>query len=212
MVYLKISALRPWLFLIIYVIKEYDIYMLDKWIISMLKIVLLSVFFSAHGVATEVVSGEFELVDHNGNLVTQSTYSNKLRLVFFGFTRCPIICPTTMSEISKVMSLLGERSHQVQPIFISIDPDYDTPETVADYISIFHPSIVGLTGTPDQTKRAANSYNVTYGKGPVNSMGYAEEIYHTSYLYLMDRNGDLLDLIGYGAKPNVILDKMKEYL
>lgn len=117
-----------------------------------------------------------------------------------------------MSQISKVMSLLGERSHQVQPIFISIDPDYDTTETIADYISVFHPSIVGLTGTVDQIERAANNYNVTYGQGPVNSLGDAEEIYHTSYLYLMDRNGDLIDLIGYGAKPKVILEKMKEYL
>jgi cytochrome oxidase Cu insertion factor (SCO1/SenC/PrrC family) len=169
-------------------------------------------FFSFHGVSAEVVSGEFDLMDHNGNLVTESTYSNKLRLVFFGFTRCPIICPTTMSQISKVMSLLADRSDQVQPIFISIDPDYDTTETVADYISVFHPSVVGLTGTVDQIERAANNYNVTYGQGAVNSLGDAEEIYHTSYLYLMDRNGDLIDLIGYGAKPKVILEKMKEYL
>lgn len=204
--------LRPWLFLIIYVIKGSAIYILDRWVISTLKTVLLSVCFSFHGVSAEVVSGEFDLMDHNGNLVTESTYSNKLRLVFFGFTRCPIICPTTMSQISKVMSLLGERSHQVQPIFISIDPDYDTTETIADYISVFHPSIVGLTGTVDQIERAANNYNVTYGQGPVNSLGDAEEIYHTSYLYLMDRNGDLIDLIGYGAKPKVILEKMKEYL
>lgn len=187
-------------------------YMLDNRVILKVKIILILVCLSFYGIAEDVVSGKFELVDHNGNLVTQSTYGEKLRLVFFGFTRCPIICPTTMSDITKVMSLLGARAHELQPIFISVDPDYDTPVIVAEYISTFHPSIVGLSGTPSQVMHAADSYNVTYGHGPANSLGDISEIYHTSYLYLMDRNGSLLDLIGYGTKPEVILEKLEEYL
>lgn len=177
-----------------------------------LRVGLVWAFLFSHGVAAEIVSGEFELVDHRGSRVTQSSYNDKLRLVFFGFTRCPIICPTTLSEVSKVMPMLDNRMDQVQPIFISIDPEYDTIETVADYVSVFHPSVVGLTGSAEQVRQAANNFNVTYGKGPANTLDEAEEIFHSSYLYLMDRDGGLLDVIGYGAKPTLILEKLEQYL
>ena len=185
---------------------------LKKLAKSCLRVGLVWVLLFSHGVAAEIVSGEFELVDHKGNRVTQSSYNKKLRQVFFGFTRCPIICPTTLSEVSKAMHMLDKRIDQVQPIFISIDPQYDTIETVANYVSVFHPSVVGLTGSAEQVKRAAKSHNVTYGKGSVNSLDEAEEIFHSSYLYLMGRNGDLLDVIGYGAKPELILEKLEQYL
>ena len=177
-----------------------------------LSVGLVWAFLFSYGASAEIVSGEFELVDHKGNRVNQSSYNNKLRLVFFGFTRCPIICPTTLSEVSKVMPMLDKRMDQVQPIFISIDPEYDTIETAADYVSVFHHSVVGLTGSAEQVKQAAESFNVTYGKGPVNSLDEAEEIFHSSYLYLMDRDGGLLDVIGYGAKPKLILEKLEQYL
>lgn len=173
---------------------------------------LIACLLSLNCWAGEVISGDFELIDHTGQLVTKSSYNNKIRLVFFGFTRCPIICPTTMFELSKVMKMLKNRADRVQPIFISIDPDNDTTETLAKYVSAFHPSVVGLTGTTKQVKRAAEAFNVTYGKGPVNNADNSEEVYHSSYLYLMDRNGNLLDVIGYGTKPEIILEKLEQYL
>lgn len=205
-------ALRLWLFQTTYVINMSSFLRLKNLVNSCLVFGLVWAHLFSYGVAAEIVSGDFKLVDHRGNLVNKSSYNNKLRLVFFGFTRCPIICPTTLSEVSKVMSMLDKRMNQVQPIFISIDPEYDTIETVADYVSVFHPSVVGLTGSAEQVKWAAQNFNVTYGKGPVNSLDEAEEIFHSSYLYLMDRNGDLLDVIGYGTKSKLILEKLEQYL
>lgn len=160
--------------------------------------------------AADTVTGHFELVDHHGQTVTEASYEGRLRLVFFGFTRCPVICPTTMVEVTRVMGQLGERSGQVQPIFISIDPDNDTTDVVASYVGHFHPAVVGLTGTREQIANAARSFNVTYGGTNVGAQDV--EIYHSSYLYLMDRDGGLIDIFGYGAKAATIIDKLEKYL
>lgn len=160
--------------------------------------------------ATDTVSGRFELVDQHGKTVTEASYEGRLRLVFFGFTRCPVICPTTMIEVSRLMNDLGERSSQVQPIFITIDPNNDTTEMLASYVSHFHPAVAGLTGTQEQIATAAKSFNVTYG----GTSGDAQdaEIYHSSYLYLMDRDGSFIDVFGYGAKAATIMDELEKYL
>jgi protein SCO1/2 len=187
-------------------------FLLDGRVLRIINTALMACLFSLNCGAGEVISGEFELTDHTGKVVTKASYNNQIRLVFFGFTRCPIICPATMAEVSNVMKMLKGRAGQVQVIFISIDPENDTTETVADYVSLFHPSVVGLTGTTEQIKKAAEAFNVTYGKGPVNNAVGSEEIFHTSYLYLMDRKGNLLDVIGYGTRPEIILEKLEEYL
>ena len=185
---------------------------MNNHVIRILKICLIGCLVSLNCWSEEIVSGDFELIDHTGKLVTKASYNDKIRLVFFGFTRCPIICPTTMSELSKVMNRLQNRADQVQPIFISIDPEHDTTERVADYVRAFHPSMVGLTGSDEQIKKAAEAFNVTYGKTPINDADNSEEIYHSSYVYLMDANGNLLDLIGYGTRANIILKKLEAYL
>ena len=175
-------------------------------------LIAASLIFAHSILADEVISGRFTLVDHNGIDVSEATYDGKLRLVFFGFTRCPIICPTTMIEVTRVMKGLGDKNNEVQPIFISIDPENDTVDVVAAYVRAFHPSIVGLTGHPDRIAAAARSFNVTYGKTAPSSAKEASEIYHSSYLYLMGRNGEFIDVFGYGAKPAVILARLEEFL
>lgn len=162
--------------------------------------------------AGEVVSGEFEMIDHTGRPVDQSSYDNKLRLMFFGFTRCPIICPTTMLEVSRAMHMLGERASEVQPLFVSIDPEHDSVEVVAEYVRAFHPSVIGLTGSAEQVRNAAEAFNVTYGKTAIGDARELTEMFHSSYLYLMDRQGKFVDVFGYGTKPDVILAKLEEYL
>jgi protein SCO1/2 len=158
------------------------------------------------------VSGEFELTDQDGRLVTQASYDGKLRLVFFGFTRCPDICPGTLFEVARTMKMLGDRSNDVQPIFISIDPDNDTVEIIADYVRAFHPSLVGLTGSDEQIASTAKAFNVTYGVTK-SADGFApSEVYHSSYLFVMDRQGGFLDVIGYGAKPTAILAAIQRHL
>ena len=115
-----------------------------------LLLIVAGVFFAHSIFADKPIDGRFTLVDHNGNDVSEATYDGKLRLVFFGFTRCPIICPTTMIEVTRVMKKLGDKSNEVQPIFISIDPENDTVDVVAAYVRAFHASVVGLTGDPDK--------------------------------------------------------------
>ncbi len=143
-----------------------------------LLLIATSLIFAHSILAAESVNGRFTLVDHNGIDVSEATYDGKLRLVFFGFTRCPIICPTTMIEVTRVMRRLGDKNDEVQPIFISIDPENDTVDVVAAYLRAFHPSIVGLTGHPDKIATAARSFNVTYGKTAPSSDEEASEIYH----------------------------------
>src|SRR5918996_3071934 len=96
------------------------------------------------------IGGPFALVDHTGHTVTDADYRGKLMLVFFGFTHCPDVCPTTLQEIASALDVLGDEAGRVQPLFITVDPERDTPEVMAGYVDLFHPGIVGLTGTPEQ--------------------------------------------------------------
>jgi len=92
------------------------------------------------------IGGNFTMTDHTGRSVTDEDFGGKYLLVFFGFTHCPDICPTTLAEISRTLNLLGAEAATVQPIFVSLDPERDTPERLAEYVQAFHPNIVGLTG------------------------------------------------------------------
>ena len=160
----------------------------------------------------DIVKGNFDLIDQRGQSVTEHSFDGKLRLVFFGFTRCPDICPTTLFEVARAMRRLGDDASNVQPIFISVDREHDTPERLASYVAAFHPSMVGLTGTVQQLDAVADSFNVTYGVEP-GSDGAAgpDSVFHSSYLFLMDRQGRFLDVFGYGSKADAIEAKLREY-
>jgi protein SCO1/2 len=164
------------------------------------------------GQAEDIVSGNFELVDHRGQSVTEHSFDGKFRLVFFGYTQCPDVCPTTLFEVARVMRGLGDEARQVQPIFISVDRKNDTPEQLAKYVAAFHPSLVGLTGSEQQLHTVAESFKVTYG---VERAGDGDSgpgtIFHSSYLFLMDRQGAFLDVFGYGVKAGVIEARLREY-
>ncbi len=170
------------------------------------RIALLCLVASATAYAEEVVKGTFELIDHQGQVVTEHSFDGKLRLVFFGFTRCPDVCPTTLFEIARVMRNLGDDAANVQPIFISVDVENDTPEILARYVAAFHPAMVGLTGSRQQLDAVAASFNVTYGVEQAT-----DSVYHSSYLFLMDRQGRFLDLFGYGVRAATIEGRLREY-
>ena len=162
--------------------------------------------------AEDIVVGNFELLDHQRQSVTERSFDGKLRLVFFGFTRCPDVCPTTLFEVARVMRSLGDDASKVQPIFISIDRENDTPELLATYVAAFHPSMVGLTGSKRQLDAVAESFNVTYGVEPASDGASGpDSVFHSSYLFLMDRQGRFLDVFGYGAKAEVIEARLREY-
>jgi protein SCO1/2 len=163
--------------------------------------------------ADEIVSGKFELNDHNGHAATERSYDGHLRLVFFGFTQCPDVCPTTMLEIRNALNLLGEDAAQIQPLFISIDRANDTTQKIAAYVEAFGPTFIGLTGSEQQIAAAAKAFNVTYGiQAGDQSISGNDTIFHSAYLFLMDRHGNFLDVFGYGTKAEIIASRIVEYL
>jgi protein SCO1/2 len=148
---------------------------------------------TAKEVARDVVTGEFSLIDHHGKPVTDEDYRGSWLLIFFGYTHCPDVCPTSLGVVALVMDELGPDAEKVQPLFVTVDPARDTPELMADYVAAFHPSIIGLSGSPEQVKAAAQSHRAYYAKAPAVE-GYEEVVGeyamdHSAYLYLMDPEG-----------------------
>lgn len=140
------------------------------------------------GTGTVDIGGPFELVDHTGRTVTQADFAGKYMLVYFGFTYCADVCPAELQVMSSALDSLGDKARQVQPLFISIDPERDTPENMAAYVEHFHERLVGLTGTPEQIREAATAYKVYYKK--VQGSGGADYLMdHTDIVYLMDPDG-----------------------
>lgn len=135
------------------------------------------------------IGGPFTLTDGNGKQVTDQDFRGKYMLVFFGFTFCPDICPTTLNMVSDALDRLGPKADKIAPLFITVDPKRDTPAVVKQYAAAFGPRIVGLTGTPEQIKAVAKAYRVYYaehrtGEGPGD---YSMD--HSSVMYLMGPNG-----------------------
>ena len=129
-----------------------------------------------------------ELSDHNGKLRQLSDFSGKVVVVFFGFTQCPDVCPTALAELTEVMKKLGPDADRVQVLLISVDPERDTPEVLKQYVTAFDPRFLGLTGTPDQVKKAAASFKAYYAKAPTKDGNYTMD--HTAAFYLLDGKGE----------------------
>ncbi|HEY3146663.1 MAG TPA: SCO family protein [Dongiaceae bacterium] len=164
------------------------------------------------GISTEaLIGGPFELTDQNGNQVTEQTYKGKLMLVYFGFTFCPDACPTALGIMSAAIDKLDVAADRVVPIFITVDPDRDTPQVMKDYVSNFNPRLVGLTGTPEQIAKAAKAYRVFYQKAPGTTPGeYLMD--HTTLMYLMDGEGKYVTHFGPDATPEQMADEIRKHL
>lgn len=157
------------------------------------------------------IGGPFSLVDHTGKPVTDKDYAGKYKLVFFGFTFCPDICPTELQVLAQAMDALGDDAARVQPLFISIDPQRDTPAQLAEYVAMFHPSITGLTGTPEQVAAVAKAYRVYYAKAPGgNGDDYLMD--HSTFTYLMGPDGQFLKVLPRGTSPDEIVQSIRSYL
>ena len=133
------------------------------------------------------VGGAFKLTDHNGRAVTEAEFKGKPFLVFFGFTHCPDVCPTALFEISETLRRLGPDADKARALFITVDPERDTPEKLKQYLSSFDPRIVGLTGTPDEIAAVTKTYKVYAKKVPTEGGDYTMD--HSAIVYLMDRQG-----------------------
>jgi protein SCO1/2 len=136
------------------------------------------------------VGGPFELVNQNGKTVTDADYRGKPLLVFFGFTHCPDICPTTLFEVSEIFNRLGKDAEKVQAIFVTVDPERDTPEKLKLYLSSFHPQISALSGSAAQVDAIKKAYFVYAKRVPLEGGSYTMD--HTSIVYLMDKQGKFI--------------------
>ena len=157
------------------------------------------------------VGGPFELIDHTGNQRTDADFRGKLLIVYFGYTYCPDICPTDLMQISLAIEKLGTAGADVQPLFISVDPERDTTSVLAQYVSMFHPRLIGLTGTPDRVRAVADSYKAYYAKYlPPDGAAYL--IDHTGFVYLMDRSGEYLGFFPPGTSADRMVEIIRQHL
>ncbi|MFO1502741.1 MAG: SCO family protein [Steroidobacteraceae bacterium] len=139
------------------------------------------------------IGGAFELLDRNGHAFTEKDLLGRPFALYFGYTRCPDVCPTTLMRLATWRRALGADGERLQIVFVSVDPDIDTPASVGNYADLFHANILGLTGTPEHIARIASAYRVVYAKVPQPSGGY--NIDHSTYAYLVDDAGRLFDVI-----------------
>lgn len=158
-----------------------------------------------------LIGGEFSLTNHKGEPVTDKDFRGKYMLVSFGYTFCPDICPAELQLMTDAMEKLGEKQSEVTPVFVTIDPARDTVEQMRDYVSNFHPRMVGLTGTADQIKQAAEAYRVFYAKAETEKPD--DQYYlmdHSTFIYLMDRNGEYLRHFPYGTNADDLATAISE--
>ena len=148
---------------------------------------------------------DFALQDGNGQTHTMSDFRGKFTLVFFGFTNCPDVCPTTMSEVAQVMDDLDADADRVQPLFISIDPERDRRQGLTEYVAAFHPAILGLSGDDAATKDAANSFKIYFGREEDPSAPDGYTMSHSSGLYLIGPDGEWLRQFAYETPAAEIL-------
>lgn len=159
-----------------------------------------------------LVGGPFELVGQDGKTVTDKDFRGRYMLVFFGFTRCPDICPAELQVMSAALDGLGSDADKVVPIFITLDPERDTPEAVAAYVKNFGPNFVGLSGSPEAIAKAAKAYRVTYQKFQDESTGDNYSIDHSALLYLMGPDGEYVTHIPYGTPADKMTETLRRYL
>ena len=136
------------------------------------------------------IGGPFRLTDHDGRVLTDQDMKGRTFLVFFGFTHCPDICPTALFEISEIFRKLGAGGENVRALFITVDPERDTPKALKDYVSNFDSRIIGVTGDPDEIAAAVKAYRGYFKKVPLADGGYTMD--HTAIIYLMGKQGQFI--------------------
>lgn len=174
------------------------------------------------------IGGHYTLTNQDGQKVSDTDFGDKLRLVFFGFTNCPSICPAAMAVITETMTGLGDDAAKVQPVFITVDPERDTVEQMKSYVSSFHPSIQALTGTKEEIEPVVKAYRVYskkvteggaqgYGEHASHESGNAAKdqnymMDHSSYIYLVDKDGKYLTHFTSEQPSSALIEGIKKYI
>ncbi len=156
------------------------------------------------------IGGPFQLADQAGEVVTEKNLKGKPTLIFFGFTHCPDVCPTSLFEISEVLKAMGKDADRVNAWFVSVDPERDTAAAMKDYLSSFDPHLKGLTGAPEAVGKALSAYRVYARKVPLKDGDYTMD--HTALVYLMDRNGQFVAPFNLKRTPEEAATDLKRYL
>ena len=160
--------------------------------------------------APAAIGGPFQLTDQAGQIVTEKSLQGRPTLIFFGFTHCPDVCPTSLFEISEVLRAMGEDANRVNAYFISVDPERDTDAAMKDYLSSFDPHLKGLTGGPDAVAKVISGFRVYARKVPLKDGDYTMD--HTALIYLMDRDGHFVSPFNLKRTPEEAAADLKRYL
>jgi protein SCO1/2 len=154
------------------------------------------------------VGGPFTLIDQQGRTVSDTTFRGRWMLVYFGYTYCPDVCPTELQTVAAALHRLGPDAASIVPLFITIDPERDTPAVLADYVKLFDDRLIGLTGTPAQIRDVAAAYKVYYAKvTPEGAKDYLMD--HSSFLYLMGPDGSFRALLRPGGEAGAMADAIE---
>jgi protein SCO1/2 len=155
--------------------------------------------------------GPFKLIDQDGRLVTDADFRGKWVLLYFGYTHCPDACPTALNTIAEALDQLGGAREKIQPLFITLDPERDTPVVLRDYTTAFQAGILGMTGSPEQIRAVAKTYRIAYEKHVVaEDQDYAVD--HTSILFLLDPLGRPVSLFSHETPPDQLSRRMGEII
>jgi protein SCO1/2 len=166
------------------------------------------------GSGTPAIGGPFTLVNQDGETVTEADFRGRYMLIYFGYTYCPDICPMSLQRNVAAMEALGEAADPIVPVLISVDPERDTPEYLKRYVEYFHPRMVGLTGTPEQVRAAANAYRVYYAKAPGEQAADdgAYLVDHSGFTYLMGPDGKFVKFYRHDMDPEAMAESLREVL
>jgi protein SCO1/2 len=175
---------------------------------------LLLMFWAMGGVrgvtAPAAIGGPFQLSDQAGQTVTEKSLQGRPSLIFFGYTHCPDICPTSLFEMSEVLRAMGKDADRVNAYFISVDPERDNAAAIKDYLSSFDPHLKGLTGDPQAVAKITSEYRVYAKKIPLKDGDYTMD--HTALIYLMDRDGKFVSPFNLKRTPEEAAADLKRYL
>ena len=157
------------------------------------------------------VGGRFDLTDQTGHRRTEADFLGRLVILYFGYTYCPDMCPTELQSISLALDALGTAAEAAQPLFITVDPERDTPARLADFVSSFHPRLIGLTGSLAEIRKTAIAYKTFFAKQSLATPGnYSVD--HTGFIYLVGKDGRYLGFLPPGLAPDAIAEAIRSRL
>ena len=154
------------------------------------------------------IGGPFRLTNHHGNRVSDDDFRGRYMLVFFGFTHCPDVCPSTLRDISMTLDHLDDEANEIQPLFITVDPERDGVEAIGEYVTAFDSRILGLTGTRDEIDQVTAAYRIYSARVPLGDDDYTMD--HSAFTYLLDREGKYLAHFSFGIDPEEMSEGIKQ--